>query len=153
MPTPFTAESALKAREQIEAQKAQYREHYHDDEYWTDLAWARGLRMPPYYTRPSDQDIKFWLRTAKVSYTQFVDAFGWKDAESFEELNSNHGMKMLAGLILELGEENLRIKKMARERAEAFEAKIGSAEPPKPTTYVGKSKARRRAELAKVIRT
>jgi hypothetical protein len=151
MPIPFTPESALKAREQIEVQKSKYKAAYMDDEYWTDLAWARGVRMPPYYTRPSDQDIKFWLKLAKVSYTQFVESFGWKDAEAFERLNPNHGMKILAGMILELGEENLRLKKMARERVEAFDATTGDAEPPKSKGYQGKSKERRRAELAKSV--
>jgi hypothetical protein len=40
---------------------------------------------------------------------------------------------------------------MARERVEAFEATTGDAAPPKLTSYVGKSKARRRAELAKSV--
>jgi hypothetical protein len=150
-PPPFTTESSIKARESIELQKAKYREHYNDDEYWTDLAWARGVRMPPWYTRPSDQDIKFWLKLARVSYTQFVESFGWKDAEDFERLNPNHGMKILAGMILELGEENLRLKKMAKERAAEADTNVGDAEPPKLALYVGKSKARRRAELAKNV--
>jgi hypothetical protein len=148
MPVAFNEETLAKGRETIEMQKSKYKEHYSDDQYWTDLAWARGVRMPPYYTAPSDQDIKYWLKLARVSYTQFVESFGWKDAEAFERLNPNHGMKILAGMILELGEENLRIKKMAKERSAEAGAIVGNAEPPKLGMYVGKSKVRRRAELA-----
>lgn len=146
MPDNFTPESSLIARESIDAQRALYRKEYADDDYWKELAKERGVRMPPFYTRPSDQDIKHWLKMCKVSYAQFVEAFGWKDAEEFEQMNPTHGMKILAGLILELGEENIRIKKIARERAEDFLVNTGSSEPPKTRLYVGKSKARRRAE-------
>lgn len=151
MPVPFNKESALAAREQIEKQMKTYREHYSDDAYWTDLAAIRGVRLPPYYTRPSDQDIKYWLKLARVSYAQFVESFGWKDAEHFERLNPNHGMKIIAGLILELGQENARLKKIATERVAEAGGTIGDAEPPKIGLYVGKSKARRRAELAKMV--
>lgn len=146
----FTPESALEARKKIDEQKKMYREHYQDDEYWTDLAWSKGVRMPPYYTRPSDQDIKYWLKLTNVSYRQFVDSFGWKDAEEFERLNPGHGMKIIAGMILELGQENMRLKKLAEERSMSNEVTIGDTPPPKLGLYVGKSKARRRAELAKL---
>jgi len=151
MPSPFNAETAARAREVIEAQREKYREKYLDEDYWTDLAYNVGARLPPFYTRPSDQDIKFWLKLARVSYTQFVDAYGWKDAEQFEVMNPTHGMKIVAGLILELGQENSRIKKLARERAGEFEIARGEAEAPVTKGYRGKSKARRRAELAKAI--
>ena len=151
MTLPFTTETALKARESIEKQKAKYREHYYDEEYWSDLSWARGVRMPPWYTAPSDQDIKYWLKLAKVPYVQFVESFGWKDSEEFEKLNPNHGMKILAGLILELGQENLRIKKLSQERTVEFDMTIGNSQAPKSGSYVGKSKARRRAELSSLL--
>lgn len=149
MPVAFTKETIAKGRETIDMQKSKYKEHYTDDEYWTDLAWARGVRMPPYYTAPSDRDIKYWLKLAKVSYAQFVEAFGWKDAESFERLNPTHGMKILAGMILEIGEENARIKKLAKERAIDADAVLGDSKPPKPGSYVGRSKVRRRMALLK----
>lgn len=146
MPDNFTPESSLIARESIDAQRALYRKEYADDDYWKELAKDKGVRMPPFYTRPSDQDIKYWLKLCKVTYVQFVDAFGWKDSEEFEKMNPSHGMKILAGLILELGEENIRIKKLAQERTEEFSVTRGASEPPKTRSYVGKSKARRRAE-------
>lgn len=146
MPANFNTESATVARESIDKQRELYRKEYTDDEYWKELAKSKGVRMPPFYTRPSDQDIKHWLKLCKVPYTQFVDAFGWKDSEEFEKMNPTHGMKILAGLILELGEENIRIKKIAQERIEEFLVNRGTSEPPKSRTYVGKSKARRRLE-------
>lgn len=146
MPTNFTTESGLKAREQIDLQRSMYRKTYSDDDYWRDLAADYGFRMPPFYAAPTDQEIKHYLKVCKVSYPQFVEAFGWKDAEEFEKLNPNHGLKMIVGLILEMAEENKRIKKMAKERIADFEVSAGSSTPPKVRGYVGKSKARRRAE-------
>lgn len=146
MPVNFNPETAVLAREQINAQKSKYREEYLDDEYWKELAREIGVRLPMYYARPSDQEIKFWLKTCGVSYNQFVDAFGWKDAEEFERLNPTHGMKIIAGLILELKEENRRIRKIAMERVIGNDAHTGTTPPPKPTSYRGKSKARRRKE-------
>lgn len=142
--TNFTTESSLKARETVSEQLEKYRKTYLDDDYWKELAREYGVRMPPYYTRPSDSDIKFWLKLGKVQYTQFVEAYGWKDAAEFEKLNPTHGMKILAGLILELAEENKRLKKLGRERCKEFDLSLGNTESPKIKLYVGKSKLTRR---------
>ena len=144
--TPFTPETAAKARETIDRQRATYRQDYLDDDYWLELAKNLGVRLPPYYSRPSDQDIKHWLRLCKVPYHQFVDAFGWENCEEFERLNPTHGMKILAGLILELKEENERIRKIAEERLGVSEVAKGKTVPKKPKLYAGKSKAARKAE-------
>jgi hypothetical protein len=148
MPTPFTTEQALLAREKIDEQRAKYRQDYHDDEYWKETAKSIGQRLPPYYARPSDQDIKFWLKICKVPYSQFVDSFGWKNAAEFELMNPTHGMKVLAGLILELMEENKRIKKVSRERADDILVNTGSSEPTQVRLYKGESKQARRAREA-----
>lgn len=144
MPENFNQETAIAARKKIDEQREHYRKDYHDDEYWREVAKSLGERMPPYYARPSDQDIKYWLKVCKVSYHQFMEAFGWKDAGEFEKLNPKHGMKVVAGLILELMEENRRTKKVSRERCEDIQVAPGANEPPKPRMYVGESKASRR---------
>lgn len=149
---PFTVETAAAAREKLDAQRVKYKEKYLDEDYWQDLANVRGVRLPPYYTAPTDADIKYWLKIAKVSYHQFVESFGWATAEEFERMNPNHGMKILAGLILELGQENVRLKKLARERVEESEARLGKSEAPKLPMYRGKSKIARRKALAEVMR-
>lgn len=144
MSKPFDTESSKKAQEVTEEQKKKYRATYQDDEYWRELAKGYGLRMPPYYARPSDQEIKHWLKVAKVSYTQFVESFGWKNSEEFERMNPTHGMKILAGLILELGEENKRLKKLAGERCEEFDVQLGLTVPRPLRLYKGQSKTTRR---------
>lgn len=141
----FTPESSAAARAKIDEQRLKYRKDYQDDEYWSEVAKGIGERVPPYYARPADQDIKYWLKVCKVPYHQFVDAFGWKDAAEFEELNPTHGMKAIAGLILELMEENRRAKKISRERAYEVDLSLGDSMPPKPKMYVGQSKNSRRA--------
>lgn len=142
----FTAESAVKARERIDAQREKYKADYLDEPYWRELSKKIGARLPPSYTRPSDADIKHWLRICKVPYPQFVEAFGWATAEEFETLNPNHGMKIVAGLILELMEENERIKKLAEERVYESGAKLGTSAAPQQRAYRGKSKAKQRAD-------
>lgn len=140
----FTVETSIKARETLDEQRTKYRKDYTDDEYWKELAKSIGVRIPPYYTRPSDADIKHWLKTCKVPYSQFVEAYGWKDSAEFEKMNPTHGMKIIAGLILELREENLRVKKLAEERSAEFGLKIGASLPPKLRMYVGESKIARK---------
>jgi hypothetical protein len=63
-------------------------------------------------------------------------------------MNPTHGMKVLAGLILELMEENKRIKKVSRERADDILVNTGSSEPTQVRLYKGESKQARRAREA-----
>lgn len=144
MPKAFDTEASARAREVAEQQKTKYREIYHDDEYWSEIARGLGTRIPRYFARPSDQEIKHWLKLARVPYHQFVEAYGWKDAAEFEAMNPTHGMKVLAGLILELGEENKRLKKLARERCDDILVNTGLTSPPPIKLYKGQSKMARR---------
>jgi hypothetical protein len=144
MPKAFDSLTSAKALEVREEQREKYRKNYLDEDYWAELAKVRGVRIPPYYTRPSDQEIKYWLKLGKVSYSQFVEAYGWKNSAEFEIMNPTHGMKILAGLILELSEENIRLKKLGRERCEEFELFPGTSLPPVQPMYKGQGRTARR---------
>lgn len=147
---PFNTESSKQARETLERQRTQYKKEYLDDEYWTELAKNVGERMPPYYTAPSDSDIKYWLRICGVPYNYFVDAYGWENAREFERLNPNHSMKVIAGLILELMEERKRLKRSSRARADSLDANVGDHHVA-TKLYRGESKANRRKRTSQNV--
>lgn len=144
MPAPFDSSSSLKAKEAADLQRELYRRDFLDDDHWKELARKSGLNMPPYYTRPSDTAIKASLRKLNLSWGEWVEAFGWENAEHFERLNPRWSMRPLTGLILELWAEKQALKQNAREAAKHREISTGDALP-KPYKYPqGVAKAKRK---------
>lgn len=142
MPTPFNSELSAKARESTDAQRVHYKRDFLDDDHWKELARKSGVNMPPYYTRPSDTAIKATLRKLNISWGDWIDAFGWENAEQFEQMNPRWSMRPLTGLILELWAEKQSLRRNLKEAASYRGINPGEATS-KPSKYpqgVAKSK-------------
>ena len=109
MTRPFSPESSAKAREQSEFQRELYKRKFLDDDHWVNLARDANISLPMYYVRPSDAAVKSLLRRLRVSWDVYLEAFGWETTADFERYNPTYSMRPLAGLILELWDEQLRM--------------------------------------------
>ena len=142
----FDSESSQKALEVAEIQREYYRREFLEDDRWKELAKEAGVMLPPFYTRPSDTAIKSTLRRLRVSWDNFVEAFGWKDAADFERLNPTWSMRPLTGLILELWQEKQMMREACKNAAEGRGLTTGKTEA-KITKYPKGTGKRKRAPL------
>jgi hypothetical protein len=127
MTKPFSPESSAKAREQSEFQRELYKRKFLDDDHWVNLAREAGIALPMYYVRPSDAAVKSLLRRLRVSWDVYLEAFGWETTADFEKLNPIYSMRPLAGLILELWDEQQRMVDGCKAAANIREISVGDA--------------------------
>jgi hypothetical protein len=127
MTKPFSTESSAKAREQSEFQRELYKRKFLDDDHWVNLAREAGIALPMYYVRPSDAAVKSLLRRLRVSWDVYLEAFGWETTADFEKLNPIYSMRPLAGLILELWDEQQRMVDGCKAAANIREISVGDA--------------------------
>jgi len=127
MTKPFSPESSAKAREQSEFQRELYKRKFLDDDHWVNLAREAGIALPMYYVRPSDAAVKSLLRRLRVSWDVYLEAFGWETTADFEKLNPIYSMRPLAGLILELWDEQQRMVDGCKAAANIREIIVGDA--------------------------
>lgn len=144
MPRPFDAELIAKAKEQTDLQRELYIRKHADDDYWVELARDAGITLPMYYVRPSDAAIKGTLRRLKLDWALYLEAFGWENSEHFERLNPRYSMRPLTGLLLELWDEQRRLKEACGAAAAARGVKPGDAAPKTRRYPRGVAKVRRK---------
>jgi hypothetical protein len=143
MVKPFTTESAAKAREASDAQREIYTRKFMEDDQWVELAKRAGIHLPMFYARPSDSAIKGVLRKLNVPWELYLEAYGWKNADHFETLNPRYSMRPLTGLILELWDEQNRLKESCEGAADARGVKLGDEKPKKMKFPRGVPKGKR----------
>ena len=143
MTTPFSPESSAKAREQTDFQRELYTKKHADDAYWVDLAREARITLPMYYVRPSDAAVKGMLRRLKVSWINYIESYGWETTADFERLNPRFSMRPLAGLILELWDEQRRTQANCQAAADLRGMQVGDAKPKDFKYPRGVSKVRR----------
>lgn len=146
----FTPETAAAARATIEMQQNRYNREFLEDDHWKELAREAGAHLPMYYARPSDTEIRRWLKKLDVTWTTYLEAYGWESAEQFEKLNPTFSMRPLAGLILELWNEMRQVRNSCVEGAVARGLVTGDAKPKTPRYPRGLAKARR-APLTPIV--
>ena len=127
MTVPFSSETSAKAREQTDMQRGIYIKKHADDDYWVDLAREANINLPMYYVRPSDAAVKGLLRRLKVSWLAYIESYGWENTADFEVLNPKFSMRPLAGLILELWDEQQRMVDGCKAAANIREISVGDA--------------------------
>tara|TARA_R110000822_G_scaffold285625_1_gene406959 strand:- start:47 stop:508 length:462 start_codon:yes stop_codon:yes gene_type:complete len=128
MTVPFSSETSAKAREQTDMQRVIYTKKHADDDYWVDLAREARINLPMYYVRPSDAAVKGLLRRLKVSWIAYLESYGWETTAEFEALNPKFSMRPLAGLILELWDEQRRSQASCQAAANMRGLTVGNAE-------------------------
>lgn len=143
MTKPFSPESSAKAREQTDFQRDLYTKKHADDAYWVDLAREARITLPMYYVRPSDAAVKGMLRRLKVSWINYIESYGWETTADFERLNPRFSMRPLAGLILELWDEQRRTQANCQAAADLRGMQVGDAQPKDFKYPRGVSKIRR----------
>lgn len=129
MTKPFSPETSALAREQSDFQRGLYTKKHADDDYWVDLAREAKISLPMYYVRPSDAAVKGMLRRLKVNWIVYLEAYGWENTSEFEALNPKFSMRPLAGLILELWDEQRRSQASCQAAAEMRGVQVGEAKP------------------------
>lgn len=143
MTKPFSPESSAKAREQSDFQRELYKRKFLDDDHWVWLAKLAGVTLPMYYVRPSDAAVKSLLRRLRVSWDIYLEAFGWETTADFERYNPTYSMRPLAGLILELWDEQQRLIDGCKDAAAVREVNVGQARARELKYPRGVSKVRR----------
>jgi len=143
MTKPFSPESSAKAREQSDFQRELYKRNFLDDDHWVNLAREAGINLPMYYVRPSDAAVKSLLRRLRVSWDVYLEAFGWETAADFERYNPTYSMRPLAGLILELWDEQQRMVDGCKDAAAFREIRVGDAQAREMKYPRGTAKVRR----------
>jgi len=65
----------------------------------------------------------------KVSWTNYIESYGWETTADFERLNPKFSMRPLAGLILELWDEQRRSQANCQAAADLRGMQVGDAQP------------------------